>query len=95
MSETDKLLELLDELAGGATGATFVQDPCRDAAAKIRADKALIADLAEALRPLAEAAINLDEVAEDKTDIWQSAAALDITAGDLRKAAAVLARVPK
>jgi hypothetical protein len=41
----------------------------------------------EALKPFAEAADNLDDAHNDRFDIWESGAAMSITAGDLRRAA--------
>jgi hypothetical protein len=40
----------------------------------------------EALKPFAEAAENLDDSHNDRFDIWESSAAMSITAGDLRHA---------
>jgi hypothetical protein len=46
--------------------------------------------LRDALRPFAEAADDLDEDHIDKWEIWESPAAMSLTAGDLRKARAAL-----
>lgn len=44
----------------------------------------------EALRPFAEAAVNLDEDHRDHIDIWDAPAAMSIDAGHLRAARAIV-----
>ena len=51
------------------------------------------AELVEALEPFGCAADDLDKYADDKHEIWESPAAMGITAGHLRAARALLARV--
>ena len=59
--------------------------------AQSKADAARIAALEEALEPFAEAANNLDDE-PDGAELWEHPAAIVLTAGDLRKAAAALAK---
>jgi hypothetical protein len=53
------------------------------------ADIARIAELEAALKPFSTAAHDLNDKALDQDHIWESPAAMNITAGDLRRALAV------
>jgi hypothetical protein len=60
------------------------------AAAALRGQQAEIARLRAALAPFAAAAADLDDSADDKHHLWESAAAMGLTAGHLRAAAKAL-----
>jgi hypothetical protein len=45
--------------------------------------------LREALKPFAEAAESLGDKHRDESDIWESPAAMEIKAGDLRRARSI------
>jgi hypothetical protein len=51
--------------------------------------------LREALEPFARAAESLDDDHKDRSEIWESGAAMEISAGDLRRAREVVSSPPK
>ena len=61
-------------------------------ASSIEADNARLRD---ALEPFAAASNDIDDTMRDSSDIWEHPAAICITAGDMRRARAALARLAR
>ena len=53
---------------------------------ELRKTEIMLADAKELLKPIADAALSLDDNNPDRMEIWEAPSAMEITAGDLRRA---------